>query len=128
MKLIFRSQFVFLSDPDDWSPLADLTSCADREKNINEAHALKIRKYTPLVADIEATGRAATFSPFEVCSFGNIRSDPRRTLASLVGKKVAKRVFKQLARIAISSSYYIFKSRRSLEWYAPPLFEKQVVT
>ena len=106
----------------------DLTSCADRESNINEARSCKINRYSPLVADIEATGRAARFTPFEVCSFGNIRSDSRKTLAKLVGKKVAKRMFKKFAKIAISSSYYIFNSRRTLEWYAPPLFEKLVDT
>ena len=89
--------------------LFDLTSCADRETNINNARKLKRTRYAPLVADIDATGRQASFEPFEVCALGNIRTDSKATLSSLVGRKTSKKMFKSLAKIAISCSYFIIR-------------------
>ena len=99
----------------------DLTSCADRERNINEARVFKQRKYAPLVADIRATGRKAEFISFEVCSLGNIRSDSKKTLRSILGAKTARRTFRTLSKIAVSCSRYIFRQRREKDWVAVKL-------
>ena len=106
--------------------LCDLTSCADRQENIDKARVRKSSKYAALVSDIAATGVNAAFTPFEVCALGNIRGDSRATLRSLVGKRAARRTFQNLAKIAISFSYYIFNRRRSPEWESPSLFERAV--
>ena len=121
-----RPDLVLLDPLTEDIELYDLTSCADREENINGARVRKSTKYAPLVADLENSGRKASFTPFEVCSLGNIRSDSRKTLAKLVGKKVSKKMAKKLAAIAIASSYYLFNTRRKTEWVPPSLFEKPV--
>lgn len=121
-----RPDLVLIDPITDDIELFDLTSCADREENINGARIRKSTKYAPLVADLEQSGHKASFTPFEVCSLGNIRSDTRKTLTTLVGRKVAKRMMKKLAMIAVASSYYIFNNRRNTEWHSPPLFEKPV--
>ena len=107
--------------------ILELTSCADREENINNARVLKSNKYAALVADL-ASDRSVTLSTFEVCALGNIRADSRAVLAKLFGKKVAKKAYKKLAKIAISASYFIFNSRRNQEWLSPRLFERPVDT
>ena len=101
-----------------------MTSCADREANIDEAQKYKRKRYKDLVTDIDCSGRQATFEPFEVCALGNIRSDSRKTLARMVGKKSAKSMFKNLSKIAISCSYYIFNQRNQPEWPATNLFQR----
>ena len=101
----------------------DLTSCADREHNINEARVFKQRKYAPLIADIKATGRKAKFSPFEVCALGNIRADSKKTLRSILGAKTARKTLQTLSKMAVSCSRYIFRQRREKQWQPVGLFK-----
>ena len=104
----------------------DLTSCADREHNSNEARVFKQRKYAPLIADIKATGRKAKFSPFEVCALGNIRADSKKTLRSILGAKTARKTLQTLSKIAISCSRYIFRQRQEKQWQPVGLFKCSV--
>jgi len=92
--------------------LFDLTRCADRDANINNARLRKQQKHASLIADIRATGRKVEFFPFEVCSLGNIRVDSKKTLHFVLGAKTARKTFPALRQIAISCSNYIFRQRR----------------
>ena len=108
--------------------LFELTSCADSIENINGAQSRKKERYRQMVIDINDIDEiSCELKCFEVCALGNIPTHARQTIRYLVGKKVARDTFKTLAKIAISTSYYIFNRRRDKEWNSPPLFERRVV-
>ena len=120
-----RPDLVLIDEETGKIELFDLTSCADRDSNIKNARIRKSNKYATLVSDIG--DNRATFTPFEVCSLGNIADESRKTLRKLFGKSVSRQTFRTLGKIAISCSQLIFNSRRSEEWAAPALFERAVV-
>ena len=120
-----RPDLVLIDDETGKIELFDLTSCADRDSNIKNARSFKSNKYASLVADIGV--ERASFTPFEVCSLGNIAAESRKTLRKLFGSSASRQTFRTLAKIAISCSQLIFNSRRSEEWAAPALFERAVV-
>ena len=117
-----RPDIVLIEEKTNAVELFELTSCADSRDNITNAQDRKQRRYRNLKTDLNAKLQC-----FEVCALGNIPSHARNTIRYLVGKKAARDTFKKLAKIAISSSYYIFNRRRDTEWNSPPLFERTVM-
>jgi len=108
--------------------LRELTCCADRDANIKKARIRKMKRYQGLQSDINRSPSPwkATLETWEVCTLGNIPSETRKSFASLVGKQNARTMCKQLARIAIATSYRIFRARCSKSWHQGPLFELDV--
>jgi hypothetical protein len=123
-----RPDLVLIDEKSGDFEIFELTCPADDMKNIHNAQSRKSEKYAQLPTDIRKTGvKCEKVTPFEVCALGNIPAHARQTIRYLVGKRAARDTFKALAKIAISTSYYIFNRRRQLEWIAPPLFERRTV-
>ena len=123
-----RPDIVLIDEKSGDFELFELTSCADDMENINKAQNRKSERYVQLQLDIKSTGVGCDeVKPFEVCALGNIPAHARHTIRYLVGKRAARETFKALAKIAISTSYYIFNRRRHSEWNDPPLFERRTV-
>jgi hypothetical protein len=78
-----------------------------------------------LEADISGndTEWEAKYETIEVTASGQVRRDTRSVLNRLFGARKTQKVCKKLAKIALSTSHYIFHARSSRDWCSPPLFE-----
>ena len=89
------------------------------ETNISKARQRKLDRYAALVADINKTKYIADLICLEVGSRGLINKDNKsqiRQIASLVGEKRTRSLWRDISRIALLSSYAIFNARHESKW------------
>jgi len=89
------------------------------EQNIKASHERKVNKYTPLVSDLRNAGISVTLTCFEVGSRGLITPDNKdriRTLFRSVKAKAPKKLFRDISRMSLLSSYAIWRARHEPHW------------
>ena len=90
------------------------------ELNIEKAHNYKCNKYAPLVSDIETNNYEVTYLAIEIGSRGFISTDNAarlRKMLSLCGKSCSvKHICAKLAKLAIVSSFVIYKAKEEPTW------------
>ena len=89
------------------------------ETNISKARQRKLDRYAALVADINKTKYNVDLICLEVGSRGLINKDNKsqiRQIASLVGEKRTRSLWRDISRIALLSSYAIFNARHESKW------------
>ena len=90
------------------------------ELNIEKAHTYKSNKYAPLVSDIESNQFEVTYLAIEVGSRGFISSENAGRLKQMIstcGKSCTlKQAREKLAKLAIVSSFVIYKAKEEPTW------------
>ena len=124
-----KPDLVIVDDDKKVIELFELTCCGDTETLIKGAQNRKYDRYQHILDGINGdqdNPYKCKLSCFEVCALGNIPSHARQTIRYLVGKKASRATLLTLAKLSISTSYYIFNRRRIKEWGSPPPFERRL--
>ncbi len=99
------------------------------ESNINHSHEFKCHKYTPLIIDLQKTDYTIKYFAIEVGSRGFISSNNTNRLFAFIKStscsKIKAKDFKDfktsLCKIAITSSFIIYKAKFQPTWCETPL-------
>ena len=124
-----KPALVIVDDDKKVIELFELTCCGDTDTLIKGAQNRKYDRYQHTFDGINGdqdNPYKCKLSCFEVCALGNIPSHARQTIRYLVGKKASRATLLTLAKLSISTSYYIFNRRRIKEWGSPPPFERRL--
>lgn len=117
-----KPDLVILNRSEKRIALLELTCSLQR--NTENAHVRKTRKYTNLASDIESKGFKVHLLPFEVSSEGHIwrstRNDITQTLKSFK-IKLPSSTFEELSQISLLTTMSIFHAYQTTEWVSPPL-------
>ena len=80
-----------------------------------------------LQGDLEDKGWKVHLVPYEVSSRGQILKSTKSSIITTLNQvkikiKSEQLMFKQLSKIALQSTFSIFRAYQSKEWVSPPLF------
>ena len=96
------------------------------DSNIAQSHSYKEEKYAPLVADMSRHFRTYLFS-VEVSVRGQVTAENKKRLKAFVyrvcnePKVVFRAIVPTISKVALLSSFTIFKARAEPSWSDPPL-------
>ena len=114
--------FILVGIDDDWQQ--SMTTNISFEKNIESAHILKNKKYNDLKSDLEDSGWTPYLLPFEIGSRGLITKRNKSSIINTFKKthiKVKHRpLFKELLKISLLCSFFIFQAHAEPSWEDPP--------
>ena len=101
------------------------------DSNIARSHTFKEEKYAPLVGDLSQRFRTYLFS-VEVSVRGQVTAENKKRLKAFVyrvcdePKVVFKLIVPTISKVALLSSFSIFKARAEPSWSDPPLLNHSV--
>ena len=96
------------------------------DSNITRSHTYKEEKYAPLVADMSQRFKTYLFS-VEVSVRGQVTAENKKRLKAFIyrvcdePKVVFKSIVTTVSKVALLSSFSIFKARAEPSWSDPPL-------
>ena len=95
------------------------------EKNIESAHSFKYIKYFDLKTDLEEKGWKANLVPFKIGSRGFITKRNKSSIINTMKKTHIKvnhnKLFKNVSKISLLSSFSIIQAHAEPSWEDPPV-------